>query len=115
MRRLGTALFGLLCHIRNSPWMGYLLPVPACLLAWVGHLALYHNGATTTPYLPFFVAIILSTVVGGTGPGLLSIAIVEFIPGGLLDPAGYPPLTTGNPTTTFAVLAAAFAALLFAN
>ena len=108
-------MFGLLCRIRNSPWMGYLLPVPACLLAWVGHLALYHNGATTTPYLPFFVAIILSTVVGGIGPGLLSIAILEFIAGGLLDPTGYPPLTTGNPTTTLAVLAAAFAALVFAN
>jgi signal transduction histidine kinase len=97
--------------------MGYLIPVPACLLAWAGHLALVHYGAVTTPYLPFFIAIIFSAVMGGIGPGLLAIVILECIASNIFFPLTgvAPPIGSGNPVTTLAVLTAAIGSVLFAN
>ena len=107
-------MFGLLHRTRKSIWAGYLIPLPVSLLAWAGHMALFHAGAITTPFLPFLLAILVCAVAGGVGPGLLCLAIVEFLAGGHLFP-GLPPLASGNPITASVVVTSAIAVLLLAN
>ncbi len=106
-------MFGLLYRIRKSIWAGYLLPLPACLLAWAGHLALFHAGATATPYLPFFFALLVSAMAGGIGPGLLCMAIAEFMASG--GPHGVHPVAGGNPVAIAAVISVASAVVLLTN
>ena len=106
-------MFGLLYRIRKSIWLGYLIPLPACLLAWAGHLALFHAGATATPYLPFFLALLVSAMAGGIGPGVLCMAIAEFMASGGLH--GGHPFAAGNPVAIAAVISVATAVLLLAN
>jgi signal transduction histidine kinase len=98
-------LLGLLYRIRKTKWAGYLFPLPACLLAWAGHLVLSHAGAANLPYLPFFAALVFSTALGGIGPGLLCIIIAELMAHGVFtDPSGA--LPAHNRPTTLAVIAA---------
>ncbi len=106
-------MFGLLYRIRKSIWPGYIIPLPACLLAWAGHVALYHAGATATPYLPFFLAILVSAVAGGIGPGLLCMAIAELMIGHGFQ--GGHPFACGNPVAIAAVISVASAVVLLAN
>ena len=101
-------MLGLLFRIRETRWAGYLFPLPACLLAWAGHIALVHAGAVNIPFLPFFCALVLSTVLGGIGPGLLCIIITMLMAHGLfIDPSPPLPLAGHNPTTTVSVTAIA--------
>ena len=110
-------MFGRLSRARKSIWVGYIVPPPACLLAWAGHLALVHAGAVNTPFLPFFLAIIISTMIGGIGPGLFTIAITEFMAGGfmMLHPHDPAPMTLGNPIAALAAVSVAVAEVLLIN
>ncbi len=109
-------MLGLLNRIRTSLWAGYVFPLPACLLAWAGHLALYHAGATNTPYLPFFLALVATTVIGGIGPGLLTVALTEAIAWGLAAHLHSPaPLVSGNLVAITTLLSAALFIILLTN
>ena len=109
-------MFGRLHRIRKSIWAGYLLPIPACLLAWAGHLALFHAGATNTPFLPFLLAIVICSGAGGIGPGLLAIAVTEFLAGGfMMHHYTHDPLSIGNPIAAVVVVGVAIAAVFLTN
>ncbi len=96
-------MLGLIIRIRQTKWAGYLIPLPACLLAWAGHSALAQAGAVNIPLLPFFTALVVTAIFGGFGPGLLGVIIAAMMVRGYFP--GLPALLTaisGNFVTTLA-------------
>jgi signal transduction histidine kinase len=75
-----------LYRIRKHAWAGYLVAVIASVLAIAGHYVLTLAGGSNTPFLSFLLALVISTMAGGIGPGLLSVAVTAAFAFNLLAP-----------------------------
>ncbi|MDR3504667.1 MAG: ATP-binding protein [Acidocella sp.] len=62
-------MYNLLLRLRERAWAGYSIAICTCLLALAIRLAIGH--LVSAPFFTFVPAIILSTLAGGFGPGLL--------------------------------------------
>ena len=109
-------MLGLIIRIRQTKWAGYLIPLPACLLAWAGHSALVQAGAVNIPLLPFFTALVVIGIFGGLGPGLFAIIIAGLMVQGIFP--GLPallPVISGNLITTIAANCTALVTLVLVD
>ncbi len=76
-------MYNLLLRLRKCAWAGYSVAACTSLLALALRLAIGH--LVSAPYFTFIPAIILSTLAGGFGPGLLCSAlsaafVLHFLP-----------------------------------
>ncbi|HSG22176.1 MAG TPA: PAS domain S-box protein, partial [Azonexus sp.] len=80
----------------SSSFAGYLIALVAVLLSWLlrlGLTALFGDGLPT--YTTFYPAVIVATLLGGWGPGLLATGLVSSsVVYGLLPPAGFAVMKT---------------------
>jgi len=67
-------LFAALLKLRERLWLGYAIAVATSAAGVVVRLAFGHNIAGA-PFFTFIPAIIFSTLAGGIGPGLVTVAI----------------------------------------
>jgi signal transduction histidine kinase len=74
MQGKDLALFAKTIWIRERPWMSYGISVLACLTGLLARLALGRHLAGA-PFLSFIPAIVVASMAGGRGPGILAVAI----------------------------------------
>ena len=77
-------MYKLLLRLRERTWAGYSIAVCTCLLALVIRLAIGHH--IPAPFFTFVPAIIISTLAGGLGPGLLCSALAVVLVAHFLPP-----------------------------
>ena len=77
-------MYNLLLRLRKRVWAGYSIAVCTCLLALAIRLAI--GRLLPAPFFTFIPAVIISTLVGGFGPGLLCSALAAAMVAYFLHP-----------------------------
>ncbi|MGO9817742.1 MAG: ATP-binding protein [Acidocella sp.] len=77
-------MYNLLLRLRGRAWAGYSIAVCTSLLAMVIRLAIGH--LLPAPFFTFIPAVIISTLAGGFGPGLLCSVLAAVMVGYFLQP-----------------------------